>query len=65
MRIVQSMAMIDPDEFNDMIESALREIANIVSGSAASKIAEWDTPATSRRPSCIGANAPSSSAARP
>jgi hemerythrin-like metal-binding protein len=40
LRIVQSMAMIEPDEFNDMVESALREIANIVSGSAASKIAE-------------------------
>jgi hemerythrin len=40
LRIVQSMAMIDPDEFNDMVESALREIANIISGSAASKITE-------------------------
>jgi hemerythrin len=40
LRIVQSMTMIDPDEFNEMVESALREIANIISGSAASKISE-------------------------
>jgi CheY-specific phosphatase CheX len=39
LRIVQSMTMINPDEFNDMVESALREIANIISGSAASEIA--------------------------
>ncbi|MDR2295366.1 MAG: bacteriohemerythrin [Clostridiales Family XIII bacterium] len=40
LRIVQSLTMVDPDDFNEMVESALREIANIVSGNAASKIAE-------------------------
>ena len=40
LRIVQSMAMVDPDDFAEMVESALREIANIISGNAASKIAE-------------------------
>jgi hemerythrin len=40
LRIVQSMAMVDPAEFEKMAESALREIANIISGNAASKIAE-------------------------
>jgi hemerythrin-like metal-binding protein len=40
LRIVQSLTMTDPDGFNDMVESALREISNIVSGNAASRIAE-------------------------
>ncbi|MDR2132572.1 MAG: bacteriohemerythrin [Clostridiales Family XIII bacterium] len=40
LRIVQNMTMVDPNDFDEMMESALREIANIISGNAASKIAE-------------------------
>jgi hemerythrin len=40
LRFVQSLTMTDPNDFDEMVESALREIANIVSGHAASKIAE-------------------------
>ena len=40
LRIVRSMTMVNPDDFDEMVESALREIANIISGNAASKIAE-------------------------
>jgi hemerythrin len=39
LRIVQSMTMMQADDFGDMVESALREIANIISGNAATKIA--------------------------
>ncbi|MDR1605310.1 MAG: bacteriohemerythrin [Gracilibacteraceae bacterium] len=39
LRIVQSMTMAPVDGFGDMVESALREIANIISGNAASRIA--------------------------
>jgi hemerythrin len=40
LRIVQSMTMVNANDFDEMIDSALREIANIISGNAASKIAE-------------------------
>jgi hemerythrin-like metal-binding protein len=40
LRIVQSMTMVEPEDFDDMVESALREIANIVCGNAASKVSE-------------------------
>ncbi|MDR1194460.1 MAG: bacteriohemerythrin [Peptococcaceae bacterium] len=39
-RIVQSMTAVDTADFGEMVESALREIANIISGNAASKLAE-------------------------
>jgi chemotaxis protein CheX len=40
LRVVQSMIMVETEDFGDMVESALREIANIISGKAASKLAE-------------------------
>jgi hemerythrin len=40
LRLVQHMTMTDPSGLSGMMESALREIANIISGNAASKIAE-------------------------
>jgi hemerythrin len=40
LRLVQHMTMMDPSGLGGMMESALREIANIISGNAASKIAE-------------------------
>jgi hemerythrin len=40
LRIVQHMTMTDAAGLSDMMESALREIANIISGNAASKIAK-------------------------
>ncbi|MDR2295695.1 MAG: chemotaxis protein CheX, partial [Clostridiales Family XIII bacterium] len=40
LRIVRNLTMVDPDDFDEMVESALREIANIISGNAASGIAE-------------------------
>jgi hemerythrin len=40
LRLVQHMTMTDPVGLSVMMESALREIANIISGHAASKIAE-------------------------
>jgi hemerythrin len=39
LRLVQHMTMTDPSGLSGMMESALREIANIISGNAASKIA--------------------------
>jgi chemotaxis protein CheX len=40
LRVVQHMTMTDASGLGDMMDSALREIANIISGHAASKIAE-------------------------
>jgi hemerythrin len=39
LRIVHSLTMADTDDLGEMTDSALREIANIISGNAASKIA--------------------------
>jgi hemerythrin len=40
LRLVQHMTMTDPSGLSGIMESALREIANIISGNAASRIAE-------------------------
>jgi hemerythrin len=40
LHIVQSLTMMPAVDFGDMADSALREIANIISGNAASRIAE-------------------------
>jgi chemotaxis protein CheX len=39
LRMVQSMTMMNLDELGDMMDSALREVTNIISGNAASKMA--------------------------
>jgi hemerythrin len=40
LRVVQTLTMMPAADFGEMTESALREIANIISGNAASRIAE-------------------------